>query len=252
RPKLERYPNHAFIVAYSADLAEVDMFVGRDWVLTVRGPNADGRVWDCEQAAVHFERVDGYSPSVGALLHAVLDALVDGYFERADGIEDRIEAIEDSVFAEELRTEHDIQRELFVVRRELLEFRRAVAPLRDVVAAVLRRELDWVQGDDLFAYQDVFDHLLRVLDQIDVERELMGNAVEAHLAIISNRMNRVMKTMTSWGAILFGSGLIAGVYGMNFRHMPELDWYLGYPMALAMMAGLTTSLVLYFRRKDWL
>ena len=100
--------------------------------------------------------------------------------------------------------------------------------------------------------QDVYDHVLRAVDLVDSQRELMGNAVDAHLAIISNRMNQVMKTMTSWGAILLLSTLIAGIYGMNFRHMPELNWTIGYPMALGTMLVVTVVGYTYFKRKDWL
>ena len=112
---------------------------------------------------------------------------------------------------------------------------------------------EWIgERHPLVAPQDVYDHVLRAIDLIDGQRELMGNAVDAHLAIISNRMNQVMKTMTSWGAILLGSTLIAGIYGMNFRHMPELQWRYGYPYALALMATLTVTGYVYFRKRDWL
>ena len=117
----------------------------------------------------------------------------------------------------------------------------------DGVAHQLALGVELVDGP-----QDVYDHVLRATDQIDAQRELMGNAVEAHLAIISNRMNEVMKTMTSWGALLLGSTLIAGIYGMNFEHMPELGWALGYPFAIALMMVATVSGYLAFKRRDWL
>ena len=100
--------------------------------------------------------------------------------------------------------------------------------------------------------QDVYDHVLRVVDLVDSGRELMGNAVDAHLAIISNRLNQVMKKMTSWGAILLGSTLVAGIYGMNFRHMPELSWELGYAWALGLMLTITIVGYWFFKRRDWL
>jgi magnesium transporter len=110
----------------------------------------------------------------------------------------------------------------------------------------------WVDDEALLLLRDVEDHVLRAIDMVDSARDLMGNAVDAHLSIISNRMNVVMKKMTSWGAILFGAGLIAGIYGMNFEHMPELRWQVGYPMALGMMATLTIVLYKVFRKRDWL
>ena len=99
---------------------------------------------------------------------------------------------------------------------------------------------------------DVTDHLLRVVEQLDAQRELLGNAFEAHLSMQSNQMNLVMKQLTAWGSIVFGATLIAGIYGMNFTHMPELDWKLGYPMALGMMVVLSAALHRVFRKRDWL
>ena len=141
---------------------------------------------------------------------------------------------------------------MFDLRRRLVQFRRAVVPLRDVLASLLRKEVEWVEDHDVVLLQDVFDHVLRMVDLLDSARELMGNAVDAHLAIISNRMNSVMKKMTSWGAIILGSTLVAGIYGMNFRHMPELSWYWGYALALGIMLAITIVGYRYFKRKDWL
>ena len=252
RPKLEHYPTHAFIVAYSKELAEVDLFVGPDWVVSVRGHSPGGQPWDPTAAASRFERTRGDSTSVGLLVYTVLDELVDGYFHAADEADNQLEDLEDRIFAETLSDERVIQQELFDIRRELLAFRRAVVPLREVVGAMLRREVDWIDDRSVLLLQDVYDHVLRAIDQLDMQRELMGNAVDAHLAIISNRMNQVMKTMTSWGAILLGSTLIAGIYGMNFEHLPELGWRYGYPFALGLMALLTFAGWRFFRRRDWL
>lgn len=252
RPKLEQYPTHAFLVAYSARLAEVDLFIGREWVVTVRGRNEKGEAWDPSAAQGQFERTHGARPTVGRLVHAVIDDLVEGYFDRLDQIESDVEKLEEAIFAEELREERVIQQALFGQRRELIEFRRVVAPLRDVLSAILRREVDGIDDDELLRFQDAFDHLLRALDLVDSQRELMGNAVDAHLAIISNLMNQVMKQLTAWGSIVFGATLIAGIYGMNFSHMPELRWYLGYPMALGLMAVLSIVLYRSFRRRNWI
>ena len=252
RPKLERYPTHAFVVAYSERLSEVDVFVGPDWVVTVRGRNPTGGAWAIEEARRRFDRTRVNGTSVGLLLYTILDELVDGYFRAADVSEDELEELEDRIFGEEQPDERLIQHDLFEIRRRLLLFRRAVVPLRDVVNSLLRREVEWIDDTALVLLQDVYDHVLRVIDLIDNQREIMGNAVDAHLALISNRMNQVMKTMTSWGALLLGATLIAGIYGMNFEHMPELDWRLGYPMALGMMALMTVLGYLAFRRRDWL
>ena len=252
RPKLERYPTHAFIVAYSMSLAEVDLFVGPDWVVSVRGDGPDGAPWDIGPAQARFERTRGDGVSVGFLVYTILDELVDGYFHATDAAEDKLEVLEERIFSESLSEERIIQQELFDIRRSLLVFRRAVVPLRDVVSSLLRREVGWIDDRSVVLLQDVYDHILRAVDLLDGQRELMGNAVDAHLAIISNRMNQVMKKMTSWGAILLGSTLVAGIYGMNFVHMPELRWRYGYPFALAIMAVITGVGRWFFKKRDWL
>lgn len=252
RPKLEHYPTHAFLVAYSMTLAEVDMFVGPNWVVTVRGAGPDGLPWDIAGARARFERTRGDRLNVGLFVYTILDELVDGYFRATDEAEEKLEELEDRIFAEALPDERVVQQELFDIRRQLLVFRRAVVPLRDVVGSLLRREVEWIDDRSVVLLQDVHDHVLRAIDLLDTQRELMGNAVDAHLAIISNRMNQAMKKMTSWGALLLGTTLIAGIYGMNFQHMPELGWRYGYPFALGVMALVTILGYLAFRRRDWL
>jgi len=251
RPKLEHYPTHAFLVAFSMALAEVDLFVGPDWVVSVRGVGPDGTRWDIEPARVRFERTRDGNGSSGFLVYTILDELVDGYFHATDEAEEQLEDLEDRIFTEALSDEQGIQQELFDIRRKLLLFRRAVVPLREVIASILRKEVAWIDDRSLLLMQDVYDHVLRAIDLLDGQRELMGNAVDAHLAIISNRMNQVMKKMTSWGAILLGSTLVAGIYGMNFK-IPELNWKYGYAYALGLMVLITAALYWMFRRRDWL
>ena len=253
RPKLEQYPTHTFIVAYTSKLQEVDFFVGPGWVITVREADATGDTWSADVAKSRFERTRPEECGPGFLIYVLLDELVDGYFDATDAAEDRLEDLENRIFDNgRVPDESAIQQELFDVRRQLLFFRRAVVPLREVLNMMLRREVKWVDDATAVHLQDVYDHVLRAIDLIDGQRELMGNAVDAHLAIISNRMNSVMKKMTSWGAILLGSTLVAGIYGMNFKHMPELGWGFGYAWALGIMATITVVGYWYFSRKDWL
>jgi magnesium transporter len=252
RPKLERYPTHTFLVAYSAGLQEIDVFIGPTWVITVRESDDRGKAWSLDSARARFDRTHPENCDVGYLVYVILDEIVDGYFDATDHAEEKLEVLEDRIFGEQLQDERVVQEELFDIRRGLLKFRRAVVPLREVVAALLRKEVEWVEDHDVVLLQDVYDHVLRAIDLLDGQRELMGNAVDAHLAIISNRMNSVMKKMTSWGAILLGSTLVAGIYGMNFRHMPELSWRLGYAWALGLMLTITVGGYWYFRKKDWL
>ncbi len=252
RPKLEQYPTHAFVVAYSGGLQEVDLFVGHEWLVTVRERDEEGVTWDDSGARDRFERLAPEVATVGFLLYVLLDELVDSYFTAVDAAEEKLEAVEDQIFEVVPSVGSTLHEDLFAVRRRLVEFRRVVVPVRDVVSALLRGEVKAVDEEARIHLQDVLDHVLRVMDQLDAQRELVGSAVDAHLAMMSNRMNHVMKRMTSWGAILLGSTLVAGIYGMNFEHMPELQWRLGYPFALGLMAAVTVFGYRYFKRKDWI
>ncbi len=252
RPTLQRFVDHAYIVAFSGTLAEIDMYVGPSWIVTVRRHDPDGREWNPSAAMQRFDRRCGDAPDSGRLLITILDELVDGYFDSTDRIGVRLEALEEQIFSDGVSIERAIQQDLFAVRRELLELRRVVMPLREVLAAISRMEVPWINGEAIMQCRDTYDKLLRSVDVVDEERELIGNAVDAHLAVMSHQMNLVMKKLTAWGSIVFGATLIAGIYGMNFEHMPELHWKFGYPMSLAAMAALGFFLYRSMRRRDWL
>jgi magnesium transporter len=134
----------------------------------------------------------------------------------------------------------------------MAEFRRAVGPLREVLGQILRKEVHCIGAEALVHVQDVYDHVLRVLDLIESQREVLTGLREGQLAVRANQMSRVMKATSSWGAILIASTLVAGIYGMNFEHMPELGWQLGYPFALGIMGLVTVTLYRVFKRHDWL
>ena len=252
RPSMRRFEDHVYIVAFSGTLAEIDMYLGPEWLITVRRHDPNGREWDPQPLLELLERHESASTTSGQLFATLMDDLIDGYFDTTDALEDKLEKIEDSIFSDETHVEQELQHDLFGIRRELLELRRAVVPLREVLSAILRREVQWIDGEALVTCRDAFDKLLRAVDLVDEQRELVGNAVDAHLAVISNQMNFVMKKLTAWGSIVFGATLIAGIYGMNFRHMPELSWKVGYPMALGMMVLLSIFLYRVFRKRDWL
>ncbi len=256
RAKLHHYRDHSFVVVYArapdGDLSEVDIFIGRNWVFTVRERNDHGEMLDLATVKERIEERRDLDVSAGAVLYALLDAVVDDYFQAVDDSEDRLEQVEDTLFREGPPPDGSLQEDLLDIRRDLITFRRRVVPLRDVVLAILRGEIDGISREALVYYEDVLDHLLRVIDQIDVQRELVGNVVDASLAISGNRMNQVMKKMTSWGAILIVATLVAGIYGMNFRHMPELDWSFGYPGVLLVMVAICAALFAYFKRIEWL
>jgi magnesium transporter len=266
RTKLEHYPEHYHVAVHDCGLDADDQLVTREidivfsdgWLLSVRQPSDssdDPSPFGVEAVSQRFDvertsedHVD--DEDEGLLVWAFLDVIVDGYFEVNERFDDRLDEVEEIVFSS--TRGDDIPKEVFDLRRSMVHFRRAVAPLREVLAAMLRREADCL-GDTAIAHlQDVYDHVLRVTDWIESQRDLLTGLLEADLAVVSNRLNQVMKRMTSWGAILLGSTLIAGIYGMNFTHMPELNWTFGYPAAIGSMLLLTIGLYVWFRRRDWL
>jgi len=257
RPKLELYEGHTYLVAYASsnaqtDLDEVDIFIGPNWVVTSHENEKTGAHFDIDAVRERCDR----SPTpvtVSVLLYSVLDEIVDSYFGAVESLGDRIDDVEVRIFSDRdpERDERPIQHEMLTIRKDLLSFRRKVVPLREVLLMVLRDDIPYVDATAHHYFQDVLDHVMRITDEIDNCRELIGNAVDAHLALVSNQMNATMKKMTSWGAILIVSTLISGIFGMNFVNMPVLQWDNGFALSLVAMGLVTAALYGYFRRRHW-
>jgi magnesium transporter len=257
--RLMRYGNYFHVAVHDCACVgdtvlsrEIDIVTGPGWLLTVRHPGADGTQVDLDEVARRFDlqRAEHGTSEQGYLLWALFDVIVDRYFGVTDAVDERLDEIEEIVFAEAPPSE--VPRDIFDVRRDLTTVRRAAAPLREVVNAIIRREIEFVDDQAIVHFHDVYDRVLRVGDLVEAQRDLLTGLLEANLAVTSNQLNQVMKKMTSWGAILIVATLIAGIYGMNFREMPELRWQYGYLMALGLMAVSTFVLWRFFKRKGWL
>jgi magnesium transporter len=258
RPKIEQYGSYFFLVAYGVTLQGTDLtehelaaFVGRNYLVTVR----KDPVFDLASVV---ERWDTHSDLAkeggGYLLYILLDEIVDGYFDCLDILEEQTEDMEDRIFGTVERPAGDPQAQtaIFQLKKQLLRFRRAVVPLRDVLDVMQRRLVDVVTEPLEPYYRDVYDHVLRAADFLDGIRDILSSALDAHLAVVSNRLNVIMKHLTSYAAIILVPTLIAGIYGMNFHTIPELTWRYGYAYALALMFGSSAMLYVVFRRRDWL
>jgi magnesium transporter len=252
RPKLDTYERQHMIVTHEVvpevrdSLSEIHVFVGAGWVLSVNW--APAPMLESVRRRFSDGSTDGIA-TTGQLLYAILDSAVDSYFPELDRISDRIDAIEDRVLAEE--SVPSSLAEILALKRRLLELRRVLAPMREVANALLRRDIEIVDAASAPYYQDLYDHLVRVLDQLDVYRDLLAAVHDARLTIASNSLNAIMKRLTAFTVVLMVPTLIAGIYGMNFAFMPELDWPFGYPMALAFMLISVVASVTYFGRKGW-
>ena len=258
RPKIEQYGSYYFLVAYAVSAGggelqghELAAFVGHNYLITVRKDPPYDLAEVVKRSKAHTELCE----EGGAyLLYLLLDEIVDGYFDALDRLEDLSEEVEDAVFTEQATPTADEvgrQTQIFQLKKQLLKFRRVVSPLREVLDVMQRRTIDVVSAPLEPYYRDVYDHVLRATDFLDNLRDILSSALEAHLAVVSNRLNEIMKRLTSWGAIILVPTLIAGIYGMNFRHMPELNWVFGYPFALGLMVA--SGLLLYraFKRRGW-
>jgi magnesium transporter len=254
RPKLEIFDTYSFLVVHAFRLegtrelvdSEVHVLFGKGFMVTLRYAPP----FDLSRVKERLEHQEHLTEEGGAfLLYLLLDEIVDGYFDVIDQLEDLGDEIEDRVFAEV--PDPDVQEDIFRMKRLVVRFRRLIVPLREALDRMLELP-DFVTSSMAPYFRDVLDHTIRASDFTDNIRDLLTSALEAQLSQISNRMNQVMKSLTSWGAIILVPTLIAGIYGMNFRGMPELHWAIGYPLALGLMIVSAGGLYLAFRRKGWL
>jgi len=254
RPKVEEFPGYYFIVLYEAvlndvgrlQLGELGIFLGKNYLVTVhsepiRAIQTAERLWR--------SWTDLAERGTGLLSYLLIDAVVDDYLPLLDTVSDRMDSLEDRIFAD---FQDESLEEIFRIKKELLLLRRAVTPLRDVFNTLLRREQPIFSRETHTYFQDVFDHLIRVADTIDTLRDMIGSMMDAYLSISGNRMNLVMKRLTSIATILMSVTLVAGIYGMNFDYMPELKWRFGYVGALLSMLVVGLAIYSHFRRIKWL
>jgi magnesium transporter len=182
------------------------------------------------------------------LAYLLIDEIVDSYYPVMDRLEDSGDALESDVFGGRVVPIKDLLR----VKRRLLEVRRRLAPFRDILNGLLRHDISLIAKADRAYYQDVYDHVLRVLEHVDLNRDILASVLDANLSNVSNRLNQVMRAMTVIATILMSVTLVAGIYGMNFKYMPELEWPFGYALALTAMALIAGFELWLFRRKGWL
>jgi magnesium transporter len=256
RPKLDRYRTHLFLNVYGARLntstgelatSELAAFVTARALITVRKDDGldIGAVvdrWDASPDLTKF--------GVGSLLYGLLDYVVDGHFEAVQSLDDTVELLEDQLFAD-VPQDLQVQRRSFELRKSLVLLRRIVIPMREVVNALMRRDLH-VVGDDLMPYyQDIYDHVLRAAEWTESLRDLVNSILETNLTIQGNRLNVITKKVTSWAAIIAVPTFITGFYGMNVPY-PGFSRQAGFITSIVIMIIAGIVLYIIFKRKDWL
>jgi magnesium transporter len=236
RPRVEEYEGQVLLIAYASK------------------PVGEGRPVDLHELdAVAVSRRVTARPELarhgaGFLLYVVLDELVDTFFPTLDRIGERIEDLEEAVF----EAAGDVQSQIFSLRRDLIAIRRVAGPMRDALIVLLRRDLGLFSREAQRYLQDIYDHMVRVVESVEDYQDLASGALEASLAVISNRVGTVARNLGAYAAIFAVITMISGIYGMNFQHMPELAWRFGYAWALGLMVVFGGGLWVYFRRNGWL
>ncbi|MFD7340991.1 magnesium and cobalt transport protein CorA [Streptomyces violascens] len=269
RPKLERYGETLFVVLRAAryldapeevDFGELHVFVGRDFVITVR----HGAAPDLSAVRRRME-ADPELLALGpeAVLYAILDAVVDGYAPVVAGVQNDIDEIETEVF----RGDPEVSRRIYELSREMVEFQRATRPLVGMLHALMAGFAKYGTDEELQRYlRDVADHVTHISERVDGFRQALTDILTVNATLVTQQQNAEMralaeagfeqneeiKKISSWAAILFAPTLVGTIYGMNFENMPELGWGLGYPFAILLMAMVCVSLYFVFKRRDWL
>ncbi len=255
RPKVEEYESFYFVVFYSVslqanspelDICELDMFLGKNYLITVH----NGHIFELDEVEHRWTRnVKQLEWGMGVLLYTLLDTIVDRYFPVVDQLVDQAEELEDRLFTGAVQA--TITQNLLELRKGFLTLRRIVTPERDVLNILTNRDNPIFDEHAQVYFRDVYDHITRLADTIDLYRDQLATTMEANLSLVSNDLNKVMRTLTSASIILMVDSLLAGIWGMNFVNIPELRLHYGYYGALALMAVVTILLLLFFRRLRW-
>ena len=254
-PKYDAFPGYDFFIfrAVAVNLTEhgsqtykLAAFLSRNFLITVhRDPMQP--VDDVCNRLPSDARLLGNGPDF--LLYNIVDQMVDAHFPLLDQIEESVDDLQESIFKDAQPLHLD---ELLHLKRDINVLRRQSLPQRELLNQISRGDAAFVQKQHLIYFRDLYDHMFRISETIDVERDMMAGTMEAYLSVVANRTNEIMKVLTVLSTIMLPLTVIAGVYGMNFEHMPELHWRYGYLFAIAVMAVVDTVLLLWFRRRGWI
>ena len=256
RPKIEEYGDSLFVVMHLIEpepeggglsVGEVDVFAGRNYVLSVRSRSRMGFLGVRKRCEREPERL---SMGPGFVLYALMDAVVDRYFPILDALEAEIEAIEEHIFTKGAALASI--RSLYQLKQRLMVLRHAVAPLLDAAGKLHGGRVPEVCVGAQDYFRDVVDHLSRIPASIDSIRDMIGTAIQVNLSMVNIEEAEVTKRLAAWAAIFAVCTAFAGIWGMNFEHMPELQWKYGYAGALALIGGACVYLYRRFRRAGWL
>jgi magnesium transporter len=266
RTKASVYQTHTFFTVYAVDTHtpngdtssllvkhRISAFVLPRGLITVRLPSVNGTAseFDMREVSRRFDDLGGQQYGVGALVHGLLDVVVDGHFEAVEALDDAIESLEDELFADN-GPRRGLQRRTFQLRKDLVELRRVVLPTREVVSTIQHRRLDSRTAPELDPlYADLYDHVLRASEWTESLRDMVTTVFETNLSLQDARLNTVMKKLTGWAAIIAVPTAITGFYGQNVTY-PGIDTVVGFITSTVLIVVLVVLLYVMFKRRDWL
>jgi len=256
RPKCEDYEKYVFIVLKMLEFDDENQAIQSEQVSLVLGPNLVisfqeivGDVF--EQIRDRIRNSKGRIRKMAAdyLAYTLIDAIVDNYFFVLERIGEQIESMEEELIA---KPSDQTVRKIHTLKRELIVIRKSVWPLRELINSLEKVESSLISNSTEPYLRDVYDHTIQVIDTVETYRDMVSGMLDIYLSSISNRMNAVMKMLTIIATIFIPLTFVAGIYGMNFKYMPELEWRWGYALVLLVMIAISVVMLLYFRRKKWL
>ncbi|MGB5459494.1 MAG: magnesium/cobalt transporter CorA [Eudoraea sp.] len=256
RPKLDEHEEYVFVVLkmlyfdqeQNLKFENISFVQGSNYLLSFQ--ESDGDVFDSVRERLRNSKGRVRSQGADYLLYALMDAIVDNYFNLMEVMGEKIEELEENLFEE--KSNNDLIQEIHNLKREILRIRRAVYPLRDVVNRMDKVEASLVTEKTQLYLRDLYDHVIQVSESIDIQRELIWSLMDMYMTTISNRMNEVMKVLTIMATIFIPLTFIAGVYGMNFENIPELKFQYGYFVLWGVMVVVFLGMLYYFKRREWL
>ncbi|ULC60732.1 magnesium/cobalt transporter CorA [Flaviramulus sp. BrNp1-15] len=256
RPKIDEYDHYLFVVLkmlyYDANenivSEQVSFILGEDYVLTFQ--EAEGDVFDAVRDRIKQAKGRVRTMPADYLLYTLIDAIVDHYFSVIEILGDKIEDFETAIFAGEV--DNDVSQKIQDLKREILRVRRSIFPLREVINRIEKNDDSLIHKNTLTYYRDIYDHLIQVTENIDIYREMIWSLMDMYMTTISNKMNEVMKVLTIMASIFIPLTFIAGIYGMNFEYIPELQYKYGYFVIWGVMIAIFIGMLVYFKRRKWL
>lgn len=256
-PKIEDYGEYLFIVlkmlyyndsVNEIEVEQVSLCLGSNFVVSFQ-EEAERDVFDPVRARIRSGK--GKMRTMGAdyLAYSLIDAIVDSYFIILEKVGEKIEFLEEAVVNEPTQR---VLQEIHGLKRDMIFLRKSVWPLREVITGMERGDHQLIHESIHLYLRDVYDHTIRIIETIEANRDILSGVLDIYLSSISNRINAVMKVLTIIATIFMPLTFIAGVYGMNFKYMPELDWRWGYPAVWLLMGGIGISMLVFFRKMKWL